>query len=160
MSDIDQLRHEARSIPIECQRNFHAAQFTTMAEREGHPVNLYLHRKHDRNIKTSLLLHLSICRETFDDPDTVKEKQLSDDLHADYVSCCLVNYNFNKLTNERSIVRPRKIEELKRNLSRQDRLTLTQLRYSCSPLLRDYQHKIGKAGNNLCRKRRSEVETA
>ena len=85
MSGIDHLRHEARCIPADSHCKLLAAQFATRAKRQGRPVNLFLHRKHDRNMKISIVQHLSSCRETFDIPDTVKGKQLSDELHTTQV---------------------------------------------------------------------------
>ena len=61
---------------------------------------------------------------------------------------------------ERPEIDPGKVDELEKNLTRQERVTLAQLRSSYCPLLRDYQYRIGKTTNNKCRNCQTEVETA
>ena len=160
MSDIDHLRHETRCIPIESHCKLLAAQFAARAEREGHPIKTCLHRKHDRKMKNHLMNHLDSCKEKFEISEEISGKELSHLLHTEFVSSCLTGYNDNKLLMERPEIDPGKVDELEKNLTRQERVTLAQLRSSYCPLLRDYQYRIGKTTNNKCRNCQTEVETA
>ena len=133
-----------------------AAQFAAQAEITSHPSHHYLQLTDDRDMKKGLRNHLEECREKFQMPYEIRGREAVKMLHSDFVTEELEKYPVNKLLETNPPVHPEKVDEMEKSLGRADRSLISQLRSNYCPLLRDYQHRIGKITTDLCRKCNAE----
>ena len=159
MTDIHHLRHETRCIAVEAHCKMTAAQFAAKATEQKHRCQKSLDQRDERHMKMGLKRHLIDYRAKYGIPESCTSEETCRALHTDFVAEQITNYPDNKLIGKKPPVNPATVDALEKNLSRSDRTLLAQLRSSYCPLVRDYQHRIGKTENVSCRKCGVEPET-
>ena len=150
MSEVTHLNQESKILPVKEHSEMLTKQYLLSMHTEDHPNHHLLHfPRPPRDKRKSILDYIpSIAENTGHRTVLTKEeyKRENRKIHSETVRTVINNYPANKVLNSK----PPEINQSEKELPRDTRTTLAQLRSSYSPFLKTYLHRINRSDSDLC----------
>ena len=161
MSDQDHLHNETQILPVKEHSEMLSKQYMISMHQQHHPNRWQLTKPcSTRDIKKSLLHKHKKDIQVFVSPDQIIDKkqckQAQKAIHTSSVKDTINNFKASKVTNKPA---PR-ISNDEKQLPRETRVKLAQLRSGYSTLLNSYMLRINKSDTDLCKTCNEVPETS